>query len=174
MYIITCRTDDALVICSPEGELTVTVVSVQGEKARLGIDAPPHVPVHRGEVFLAIQSAASSDKSPAAPAVARWADSDRRRRTAAEIDEAEAAPRAIELTLSPNQIEWLDRLAEQFGREGGGTTQEDLAAARSQLLLKLLDACMALDDAREADALLSRLDTELRPRSRSPKPRKAR
>ena len=36
-------------------DVEVTVLGVSGEKVRLGIQAPPDVPVHRTEVYLAIQ-----------------------------------------------------------------------------------------------------------------------
>ena len=35
--------------------VVLTVVEVRGDKVRLGIDAPREVPVHRSEVFEAIQ-----------------------------------------------------------------------------------------------------------------------
>lgn len=36
-------------------DITVIVVEVRGDKVRLGIEAPKDVPVHRDEVFQAIQ-----------------------------------------------------------------------------------------------------------------------
>jgi len=33
----------------------ITVVDIRGDKVRLGIDAPKEVPVHRQEVYEAIQ-----------------------------------------------------------------------------------------------------------------------
>jgi carbon storage regulator len=36
-------------------DVEVTVLSVHGEKVRLGIQAPSDVPVHRTEVYLEIQ-----------------------------------------------------------------------------------------------------------------------
>ncbi|OHB76982.1 MAG: carbon storage regulator [Planctomycetes bacterium RBG_16_59_8] len=38
-------------------EIEITVVSVKGEKVRLGIKAPGSVSVHRKEVYLAIKEA---------------------------------------------------------------------------------------------------------------------
>ena len=35
--------------------ITVTVVDIRGDKVKLGITAPQDVPVHRGEVWEAIQ-----------------------------------------------------------------------------------------------------------------------
>lgn len=34
--------------------ITVTVVDIQGDKIRLGVEAPKEMPVHRREVFDAI------------------------------------------------------------------------------------------------------------------------
>lgn len=36
-------------------DIVVTIVEVRGDKVRLGIDAPAHVPVHRSEVYDAIK-----------------------------------------------------------------------------------------------------------------------
>lgn len=36
-------------------DIVVTVVEIRGDKVRLGIEAPKEVPVHRQEVFDAIQ-----------------------------------------------------------------------------------------------------------------------
>ena len=35
--------------------IEITVVDIRGEKVRLGITAPSHIPVHRKEVYEAIQ-----------------------------------------------------------------------------------------------------------------------
>lgn len=35
--------------------IELTVLGVRGDKIRLGIEAPKHVPVHRKEVYEAIQ-----------------------------------------------------------------------------------------------------------------------
>jgi carbon storage regulator CsrA len=36
-------------------DVEVTVLAVQGEKVRLGIEAPSEVPVHRTEIYLEIE-----------------------------------------------------------------------------------------------------------------------
>lgn len=36
-------------------DVKITVVEIRGDKVRLGIDAPKNVPVHRTEVYEAIQ-----------------------------------------------------------------------------------------------------------------------
>lgn len=37
------------------GEIQVIIVDIRGDKVRLGIEAPQNVPVHRREVYDAIQ-----------------------------------------------------------------------------------------------------------------------
>jgi len=36
--------------------ITITIVEIRGDKVRLGIEAPKEVPVHRREVFDAINA----------------------------------------------------------------------------------------------------------------------
>ncbi len=36
-------------------DIVVTVVEIRGDKVRLGIDAPTHIPVHRLEVWEALR-----------------------------------------------------------------------------------------------------------------------
>ena len=52
MLVLSRKVGERIVI---DDHIQVTVVSVQGDKVRLGIQAPQHVPVHRQEVYDAIQ-----------------------------------------------------------------------------------------------------------------------
>lgn len=36
-------------------DVKITIVDVRGDKVRLGIEAPKHIPVHRMEIYEAIQ-----------------------------------------------------------------------------------------------------------------------
>lgn len=51
MLVLNRRKHEVLMI----GEIEVVVVDIRGEKVRLGITAPPDVPVHRKEVYEAIK-----------------------------------------------------------------------------------------------------------------------
>jgi carbon storage regulator len=48
MLVLTRREGEEIVIA---GNIRVNLVSVEGGKVRLGISAPPSVPVHRKEVY---------------------------------------------------------------------------------------------------------------------------
>ena len=54
MLTLTRRSGEKIVIGS-NGEIVITVAEIRGDKVRLGIDAPKDVPVHREEVYHAIQ-----------------------------------------------------------------------------------------------------------------------
>ncbi len=52
MLVLSRQLDESIVI----GEnIVVTIVDIRGDKVRLGIEAPSEIPVHRREVFEAIQ-----------------------------------------------------------------------------------------------------------------------
>jgi carbon storage regulator len=52
MLVLSRQRDESIII----GEnIVVTIVDIRGDKVRLGIQAPVEVPVHRREVFEAIQ-----------------------------------------------------------------------------------------------------------------------
>jgi carbon storage regulator len=52
MLVLSRQRDQSIIIGD---RIVVTVVDVRGDKVRLGIDAPGEVPVHRREVYEAIQ-----------------------------------------------------------------------------------------------------------------------
>jgi carbon storage regulator len=53
MLVISRRESESIVI---NGNITITVVRIQGDKVRLGVEAPANIPVHRHEVQEAIDS----------------------------------------------------------------------------------------------------------------------
>lgn len=53
MLVISRRPEEQIRIGS---QITVRVLGIVGSSVRLGIDAPKSVPVHREEVFQAIQA----------------------------------------------------------------------------------------------------------------------
>lgn len=52
MLVLSRQRDQSIVISD---NVTITIVDVRGDKVRLGIEAPVDIPVHRQEVFDAIQ-----------------------------------------------------------------------------------------------------------------------
>ena len=52
MLVLSRQRDETIIIGD---DIEITVVDIRGEKVRLGISAPPHVPVHRKEVYEAIK-----------------------------------------------------------------------------------------------------------------------
>ncbi|OHB85875.1 MAG: carbon storage regulator [Planctomycetes bacterium RBG_16_64_12] len=52
MLVLSRQRDQSIIIGD---DVVVTVVDIRGDKVRLGIDAPSEIPVHRREVYEAIQ-----------------------------------------------------------------------------------------------------------------------
>lgn len=51
--LVLSRTRDETIMIGDDVE--ITVVDIRGDKVRLGINAPAHIPVHRKEVYDAIK-----------------------------------------------------------------------------------------------------------------------
>ena len=51
--LVLSRTRDETIMIGDDVE--ITVVDIRGDKVRLGINAPSHIPVHRKEVYDAIK-----------------------------------------------------------------------------------------------------------------------
>ena len=52
MLVLSRQRDESIFIGD---NIKITVVDIRGDKVRLGIEAPTEVPVHRQEVYEAIQ-----------------------------------------------------------------------------------------------------------------------
>ncbi len=52
MLVLSRRQDERIII---DDNIVITIVEIRGDTVRLGIDAPRDIPVHREEVYHAIQ-----------------------------------------------------------------------------------------------------------------------
>ena len=52
MLVLSRQRDESIIIAD---NIVITIVDIRGDKVRLGIDAPKEIPVHRQEVYDAIQ-----------------------------------------------------------------------------------------------------------------------
>ena len=70
MLVLSRQRDESIIIGD---NVQITVVDIRGDKVRLGIVAPAEIPVHRKEVYDAIQrenrkaAGVASDVAPVAP-----------------------------------------------------------------------------------------------------------
>ena len=63
MLVLSRKKNESIII---NDDITIVVVEIRGDKVRLGIEAPPEVPVHRHEIYDAIKrnEAVADEKSP--------------------------------------------------------------------------------------------------------------
>ena len=52
MLVLSRKKNEAIVI---NNDISIVVIEIRGDKVRLGVEAPSNVPVHRKEVYEAIQ-----------------------------------------------------------------------------------------------------------------------
>jgi len=52
MLVLSRKKNESIVI---NNDITIVVVEIRGDKVRLGVEAPKEIPVHRREVYEAIQ-----------------------------------------------------------------------------------------------------------------------
>lgn len=60
MLVLSRKKNESIVI---NNDITIIVVEIRGDKVRLGIDAPKEIPVHRQEVYDAIQRSNAEAKA---------------------------------------------------------------------------------------------------------------
>ncbi len=73
MLVLTRKANQSIMIGD---DIEVSVLSVLGEKVRLGIQAPRRVPVFRKEVFLEIQAESLEAASQARETLAQVSEAD--------------------------------------------------------------------------------------------------
>jgi carbon storage regulator len=68
MLVLTRKSNQSIMIGD---DIEVSVLSIMGEKVRVGIQAPRDIPVFRREVYLEIQQEGAGPAGAAPPASAR-------------------------------------------------------------------------------------------------------
>lgn len=63
MLVLSRKKNESIVI---NDQIVVTVVDIRGDKVQLGIQAPKEMPVHRSEVYAAIQAEEARAEAEAA------------------------------------------------------------------------------------------------------------
>ena len=64
MLVLSRKKNESIVI---NNDITIVVVDIRGDKVRLGVEAPKEIPVHRREVYDAIQNNEQSVKKGTQP-----------------------------------------------------------------------------------------------------------
>jgi carbon storage regulator len=64
MLVLSRKKNESIVI---NNDIRIVVVEIRGDKVRLGVEAPREVPVHRNEVYEAIQNSTRQPESGDTP-----------------------------------------------------------------------------------------------------------
>ena len=64
MLVLSRKTGESIMIGD---DIEITLVSTEGSKVRIGIQAPADVPVHRKEIYLEIRASAQDPKQIQGP-----------------------------------------------------------------------------------------------------------
>jgi carbon storage regulator len=62
MLVLSRKKNESIVI---NNDIRIVVVEIRGDKVRLGVEAPREVPVHRHEVYEAIQNSLQPESGDA-------------------------------------------------------------------------------------------------------------
>ncbi len=74
MLVLSRQRDQTIIIGD---DIEITVVDIRGEKVRLGISAPPHIPVHRKEVYDSIKNSDVSGSGGSVKSLAKKHNDDK-------------------------------------------------------------------------------------------------
>jgi carbon storage regulator len=70
MLVLSRKRDERILIGD---NIVITIVDIRGDKVRIGVEAPAHVPVHRQEIVEALQRHEAEQKRQAAEEAAKKA-----------------------------------------------------------------------------------------------------
>ena len=62
MLVLSRKRDERILIGD---NIVITIVDIRGDKVRIGVEAPSHVPVHRQEIVEALQRHAAAEEAAA-------------------------------------------------------------------------------------------------------------
>ena len=60
MLVLSRMANESIIIGEGDDQIKIVVVNIRGDKVRIGVEAPKEVPVHRHEVYEAIQKGKSN------------------------------------------------------------------------------------------------------------------